>query len=279
VARPITFLSDYGYDDEFAGVCRAVIARIAPRAPVIDITHGISRHDVRQGAAVLANVLPYAAAGVHLAVVDPQVGTERRAVAVRVADQDRVLVGPDNGLLWPAIERLGGPAAAADVSLSPFRLEPLSATFHGRDVFAPVAAVLSQGGELHEVGEALDARELTRLDRRPPRIEAGDRIIATVAYVDRYGNAALDLAGNEALDSGLRLGHRLSVEAGGNTHQAVYAVTFADVPADALLLYLDSYRNLALAVNRGNAAERLGLEPGGEVVLRPGADEPRAHRE
>ncbi len=117
--RPITFLSDYGYDDEFAGVCRAVIARIAPEAKVIDLTHGIPRHDVRQGAAVLANALPFAPPGVHSAVVDPEVGTERRAVAVRVAEEDRVLVGPDNGLLWPAIERLGGAVEAVDVSLSP----------------------------------------------------------------------------------------------------------------------------------------------------------------
>ena len=109
MARPITFLSDYGTDDEFAGVCRAVIARIAPEAKVIDLTHGIPRHAVRQGAAVLAHALPFAPAGIHLAVVDPEVGTERRAVAVRAAEEDRILVGPDNGLLWPAIERLGGP--------------------------------------------------------------------------------------------------------------------------------------------------------------------------
>jgi S-adenosyl-L-methionine hydrolase (adenosine-forming) len=269
VARPITFLSDYGYEDEFAGVCRAVIARIAPEAKVTDITHGIPRHDVRQGATVLANVVPYVAPGVHLAVVDPEVGTERRAVAVRVTDDDRVLVGPDNGLLWPAVERLGGPAAAADISLSPFRLEPLSATFHGRDVFAPVAATLAQGGELREVGDGLDPEELARLERRQPRVDPGRRVVASVAYVDRFGNAALDLADDEAVDSGLKLGHRLSVEAANGTLEAVYGVTFADVPAGALLLYLDAYRNLALAVNRGSAAERLDLEPGADVVLRP----------
>src|ERR671935_1384722 len=106
--RPITFLSDYGYDDEFAGVCRAVICRIEPEARVIDLTHGIARHAVRQGAAILANALPYTPPGVHLAVVDPGVGSPRRAVAVRVASDDRVLVGPDNGLLTPAIERFGG---------------------------------------------------------------------------------------------------------------------------------------------------------------------------
>ena len=148
MARPITFLSDYGADDEFAGVCRAVIARIAPEATVIDLTHGVRRHAVRQGATILANALPFAPPGVHLAVVDPGVGTPRRAVAVRAACEDRLLVGPDNGLLWPAIERLGGAVEAVDVSLSPLRLEPISATFHGRDIFAPVAAHLAQGAPL-----------------------------------------------------------------------------------------------------------------------------------
>jgi S-adenosylmethionine hydrolase len=269
MVRPITFLSDYGYEDEFAGICRAVIARIAPDAPLIDITHGVPRHDVRHGAAVLANVLPYTGPGVHLAVVDPEVGTERRAIAVKAGEDQRVLVGPDNGLLWPAIERLGGPAEAADVSLSPFRLEPISATFHGRDVFAPVAATLAQGVDLREVGESLETSALARLERREPQIEPGRRVLAPVAYVDRFGNAALELSEEQAVDSGLKLGHRLWVEAGAITLDAVYAVTFADVPADALLLYLDPYGNLALAVNRGSAAERLGLAAGDQVVLRP----------
>jgi S-adenosyl-L-methionine hydrolase (adenosine-forming) len=268
-ARPITFLSDYGTDDEFAGVCRAVIARIAPDAPVIDLTHGIQRHDVRQGAAVLANVLPFTPPGVHLAIVDPEVGTERRAVAITTATEGRVLVGPDNGLLWPAVERLGGAVEVADVSRSPFRLEPLSATFHGRDVFAPVAATIAQGAKLAEVGEMIKPDVLMRLARSEPSIQPGRFVSAHVAYVDRFGNAALDLAAEQAIDSGLRLGHRLWVEAGGVTLDAVYAVTFADVPAGELLLYLDSYGSLALAVNRGSAAERLGLAAGDEVVLRP----------
>ena len=125
-ALPITFLSDYGYSDEFAGVCRAVIARIAPDAAVIDLTHGVPRHAIEVGATVLANALPFAPPGVHLAVIDPEVGTSRRGIAVRVETEARVLVGPDNGVLWPAIDRLGGAVAAVDVSLSPFRLEPIS---------------------------------------------------------------------------------------------------------------------------------------------------------
>jgi S-adenosyl-L-methionine hydrolase (adenosine-forming) len=269
VTRPITFLSDYGAEDEFAGVCRAVIARIAPETPVIDITHGIPRHDVRQGAAVLANALPFAPAGVHLAVVDPGVGSTRKAVAIRVAEEGRVLVGPDNGLLSPAAERLGGVAEAVDVSLSSARLEPISATFHGRDVFAPVAARLALGDELASLGEPVDPGELVELERRPPLIDPGRRIEAGVAYVDRFGNAALELNENQALDTGLKLGRRVWVEAGGVTLDAVYAVTCGDVPSDQLLLYRDSYGNLALAVNRGSAGDRFGIVAGDRVVLRP----------
>ena len=268
MARPITFLSDYGHDDEFAGVCRAVIARIAPEAKVIDLTHGIPRHDVRQGAAVLANALPFAPPGVHLAVVDPEVGTERRAVAIRVADEDRVLVGPDNGLLWPAVERLGGPLEAADISLSPFRLEPLSATFHGRDVFAPVAATLAQGATLAEAGVPLPPSALTILEASRARIEDG-RTLAHVAYLDHYGNAVLDLGEARLPETGLRLGHRVVVETRSESAETVFARTFADVDQGELLLYLDSYRSFALAVNRGSAAAELRLAPGDEVVLRP----------
>lgn len=266
--RPITFLSDYGYDDEFAGVCRAVIARIAPDATVIDLTHGIPRHGVERGAAVLASALPYTPAGIHVAVVDPGVGSPRHAVAVRAATEDRILVGPDNGLLWPAIERLGGAVEAADVSLSDLRLEPISATFHGRDVFAPVAAHLARGASLSEAGERIDAESLIRIEAPEPAIEAG-HIRARVVSVDRFGNSALDLAEGHLPRSGLRMGRPVAVDVAGSTRDAIFALTFADVPDGGLLLYEDSTGSLALAVNRGDAAAELGLEPGAEITLRP----------
>jgi S-adenosylmethionine hydrolase len=266
--RPITFLSDYGYGDEFAGVCRAVIARIAPEATVIDLTHGIRRHAIEEGATVLANAVPYAPAGVHLAIVDPGVGSPRRAVAVQVRDDDRVLVGPDNGLLWPAAERLGGAVAAVDATLSRFRLEPVSATFHGRDVFAPVAARLAARAELEEAGEAIDPASLTKLERRRAQIEPG-RVATHVVYIDRYGNAALDLSHEDLPQTGLRLGRRVWVGAGGITLDATYSVTFSDVSPGQLILYEDPYRSLALAVNRGSAADVLDHSPRDEVVLRP----------
>jgi S-adenosylmethionine hydrolase len=267
-ARPITFLSDYGQDDEFAGLCRAVIARIAPDARILDLTHGIRRHAIAEGAAVLAKTLPFTPPGVHLAIVDPGVGSPRRAVAVRVADDDRVLVGPDNGLLPPAIERLGGASEAADVSLSGFRLEPVSATFHGRDVFAPVAAHLAAGATLEDAGEAIDAATLAAQEASEPRFEEG-RVTAHVVYVDRYGNAALDIEHERLPETGLRLGRRVWVAAGAVTLDAVYSLTFGDVAPGQLILYEDSYRTLSLAVNRGSAAEVLDLSAGVEVTLRP----------
>src|SRR3954469_12417821 len=228
-ARPITFLSDYGYEDEFAGICRAVIARIAPDAPVIDLTHGIRRHGVEQGAAVLANALPYAPAGVHLAVVDPGVGSPRRAVVVRAATEDRILVGPDNGLLWPAIERLGGATEAVDVSLSGLRLEPIPAAFHAPGVVAPVAAHLARGASLPEAGEEIDPASLIRIETTDPVIESGV-VVAHAVSVDRFGNVALDLADRHLPQTGLRMGRPVTVEVAGTKRDAVYALTFADVP-------------------------------------------------
>jgi len=268
MARPITFLSDYGYADEFAGVCRAVIARIAPDAKVIDITHGLPRHAVRQGAVLLANALPFTPPGVHLAIVDPGVGTERRPIAVRVDDEERLLVGPDNGVLALAAQRLGGGVEAVDLSTSPHRLEPITSTFHGRDLFAPVAAQLALGAPLAEAGEPLDPATLTRLELPDPRIYP-DRVVAHVVYVDGFGNATLNLDHEQLASTFLRLGERVAVDAGGTQITVPFGRTFGDVGPGQGILYEDSSRSLALAINRESAAELLGLTPDDEVVLSP----------
>ena len=263
----ITLLTDYGSADEFVGVCHGVIRRIVPDVPIIDITHGIERHEVRHGALVLANSLAYMPVGVHVAVVDPQVGTERRGIAVRCAD-DRLLVGPDNGLLSLAWRRCGGAIEAVDISRSPHRLEPVSATFHGRDVFAPVAARLAAGAELADAGDALDPEELKVLDLPVPRRE-GNRLVAHVLAADGFGNVVLNIGHAELAGSGLVLGHGVEIEVEGRCHSAVLTSTFADVAPGQLLLYEDAYRALAIAVNRGDAAAELSLEPGTEVRLSP----------
>jgi S-adenosylmethionine hydrolase len=267
-APVVTFLSDYGLRDVFAGVCRAVLAQACPTAQIIDITHGIARHDVRSGAIALSESLPYLPVGVHMAVVDPEVGTERRAVAVRLAD-GRVLVGPDNGLLAPAIARAGGAEEAVDIGRSPFRLEPVSATFHGRDVFAPVTGALAGGVPLAEVGEPLDVTELTEL-HLPRAQRDGDALIAHVMLTDSFGNVRLDADHADLAGSGLLLGRDVEVRAGEEAPRTVhFAATFADVAPGELMLYEDAQRALALAVNRGDARAELGLERDAEVRLRP----------
>ena len=260
----ITFLSDYGLRDEFVGVCHGVMRGIAPDVPIVDITHGVPRHGVREGALTLRNALPYMPAGVHLAVVDPQVGTERRALAVRCAEEGRILVGPDNGLLSLAWERFGGAVEAVDVSRSPHRMEPLSATFHGRDVFAPVAAALAGGAPVGDAGDPVDPGELAVLQLPEPRRE-GDALIAHALAVDGYGNVTLNVGHPDAIAAGIRLGDAVDV----NGRAALVVSTFADVPADELLLYEDAWRRLALAVNRGDAAALLGLGPDDEVRVAP----------
>ncbi len=265
--RPITFLSDYGYEDEFAGVCRAVISQIAPGAPLIDLSHGIARQDVRRGAIALANALPSCPPGVHLAVVDPGVGSSRRAVAVAAAE-GRFLVGPDNGLLSRALDRLGGPLDAVELSRSPFRLEPVSATFHGRDLFAPVAAHLSLGARLAEAGEPIDAASLTALDLPSPSIDA-ETVTAHAIHMDGYGNVTLDLDATMLADGPIREGERLELRAPDGRFEAVWARTFSDVAPGDLLLFRDATGALALAVSGGSAAGLLNIERDSEVVLRP----------
>ena len=206
----ITFLSDYGLVDDFVGVCHGVIARICPPARIIDITHGIPRHDVRAGAIVLADALPYMPDGVHLAVVDPDVGASRRAVALSLADGRR-LVGPDNGLLSLAAAAGGGVVQAVDIAQSPLRLEPVSATFHGRDIFAPVAAQLAAGFPLAEAGPPVDPDGLVALELPRPSVRPDGVIDAHVLYRDRFGNLGLDLTHDDLPGSGLRIGHGVTL--------------------------------------------------------------------
>jgi S-adenosylmethionine hydrolase len=263
----VTLLTDYGRDDDFVGVCHGVIRTIHPGAEIVDITHGIERYAVRQGALVLRNTLPFMPKGVHVGVVDPQVGTERRAIAVRTGD-GRVLVGPDNGLLSLAWERCGGIDLAVDVSRSPHRLEPVSATFHGRDIFAPVGAQLAAGAELADAGDPLDPDTLERVELPEARDENG-AVVAHALVIDHFGNVGLNVDHERLAGTGLTLGGSVEVEILGESYSATYAQTFADVSPGELIVYQDAYRTLALAINRGDAAGTLGLEVDAEVRLRP----------
>jgi S-adenosyl-L-methionine hydrolase (adenosine-forming) len=264
----ITFLSDYGYGGEFVGVCHGVIARRCPEARVIDIAHAIPRHDIRAGALALAAALPYMPAGVHLAVVDPGVGSTRRALALRLVGEERLLVGPDNGLLAPSWERFGGVAEAVDVGRSPARLEPVSATFHGRDIFAPVAAALAAGEPLAALGDPVDPATLVGLEIPGARLR-DEALLVHALGQDHFGNLMLNATGAQLAELGARPGERLVIELPGRSHTARYGSAFAEVPAGELLLYEDSRGMAALAVNRGSAAQLLAAEGAGvELIVR-----------
>ena len=232
---------------------------------MIDITHGIAPTNVLQGALVLANTLPYMPEGVHLAVVDPGVGGERKPLALRGGD-GRLYVGPDNGLLLVAAERLAGVEAAVELAASEYRLESVARTFHGRDVFAPAAAHLASGVELEALGPALPPGELVRLELPAPEIGTR-RIRATVVYVDRFGNVQLNLTSAELERAGIEPESRVEVAVGFERYFAIAASTFAEVRLGDIVLYEDAYRNISLAINQGNAAEMFGAALGQELEL------------
>ena len=232
---------------------------------MIDITHGIAPTNVLQGALVLANTLPYMPEGVHLAVVDPGVGGERKPLALRGGD-GRLYVGPDNGLLLVAAERLAGVEAAVELAASEYRLESVARTFHGRDVFAPAAAHLASGVELEALGPALPPGELVRLELPAPEIGTR-RIRATVVYVDRFGNVQLNLTSAELKRAGIEPESRVEVAVGFERYFAIAASTFAEVRRGDIVLYEDAYRNISLAINQGNAAEMFGAALGQELEL------------
>ncbi len=255
----ITFLSDFGLKDDFVGTCHGVMKRIAPDAQIIDITHGIPPQAVLQGALVLANTIVYMPVGVHLAVVDPGVGGPRRALALRDAG-GRVFVGPDNGLLLPAANR-AGIAAAHELANPKYALETISRTFHARDLFAPAAAHLASGVPLEELGPPLAADALVDLEIPRPELSDG-AAVATMLYVDSFGNIALNLTRDDVESIGLVSGTRVELEHAGERYYAVMARTFADARAGDVILYEDSYRNMSVAISRGSAARMLHASPG-----------------
>ena len=265
----LSFLSDFGTDTAPA-VCRGVIWSILPDARINDLTHSSRQFGIRDGAFLLWSSVPYLPVGVHLAVIDPGVGTERRPIALQVARGDR-FVGPDNGLLVPAAERLGGVVAAHTLENRSLWRSSVSHTFHGRDIFAPVAAHLAAGTPIGEVGPAIDPTELARLDL--PRADLRDGGFDTsVLFVDAFGNCRLagqpaDLA---ALRSRLEPGDRFTVRIGSTVHEIPWQPTFGAVEAGAPLLYEDAdYAGLAIGINQGSAAERLGLDHDTPVRIEP----------
>lgn len=259
--RCVSFLSDFGHGDEFVGVVHAVLADLAPEVRVVDLVHGLPAHDVRAGALALARCTPYVPAGVIMAVVDPGVGGDRRAVAIEVAGGEGVFVGPDNGLLAPAVALAGGADRAVVLSNPDFHLPGASATNSARDVFAPVAAHLCRGVDLAELGEAVDPSQL--LPGILPLVrQEGDELVAEVLWVDRYGNAQLNVEPSD-LDG---WGEAVSIRFGDDVRTAHRAVGFDAIGARVGLV-VDGSGLLAVALARRSAADELGLGAGTEVRL------------
>ena len=260
----VTFLTDFGLQDDFVGTCHGVIARIAPDARVIDVTHGIAPQAVLQGALVLQQTTHYMPVGVHIAVVDPGVGGSRRALAVRTRD-GRTFVGPDNGLLMLAADELGI-AAAHELTETEYRLPEVSRTFHARDVFSPAAAHLAAGVPIDALGAALDPASLVRLELPEPEI-GRTQISAQVLSVDRFGNVATNVRRTHVDGIGLADGDRVEIRFVLDRYYATVASTFADAGPGELILYEDSYGLVTLAISNGNAARLTGAAAGDELRI------------
>ncbi len=263
--RPICFLSDFGLTDDFVGTCKGVMLSIAPGVAIVDLTHEVPGFEVGVGAEILRHTTRYMPDDtIYLAVVDPGVGTQRWALALRT-ENGAFMVGPDNGLLIPAAEALGGIREVVLLTNERYHVHPVSNTFHGRDVFAPAAAHLAVGVELWELGEVADPSSLVGLSL--PGVEeesAGKGVAARILSIDRYGNARLSVMQEE---SGLEYGAVLKVDAGDGEMPVRYLETFGSAKAGELVLVPDSHWRLSLAINKGNAAHALGLKIGGKVRM------------
>ena len=260
----LTFLTDYGLEDGFVAACHGVAARIVPAARIIDITHLVQPGDVRRGAAVLAQTVPYLPPAVHVAVVDPGVGTARRSIAVQAGES--LLVGPDNGVLSWAVAALGGAERAVQLTNGELWLHPVSTTFHGRDIFMPVGAHLAAGTDLAAAGKEIAVAELVTLPAPTSRVYDG-QAEGEVMSVDRFGNVQLSIPAAQIGRLGVGFGSPLIVRCGRRQLTVPYLETFAAVAPGEIVAFTDSAGLISLAVNAGDAAEQLGLPPGAHVRL------------
>ncbi|MGI8649643.1 MAG: SAM hydrolase/SAM-dependent halogenase family protein [Rubrobacter sp.] len=262
--RAICFLSDFGLTDDFVGTCKGVIVKIFPEARVIDLTHSVPSFGIEAGAELLQHATRYMPDGaVYLAVVDPGVGTSRREIALETT-RGALLVGPDNGLLIPASEALGGITRAVHLTNDAFHIHPVAKTFHGRDVFSPVAAHLATGVELSELGEPLRPDSLAALSLADEVATSGD-IKAHVIDVDRYGNARLSV---KQEGCGLDYGEELYLDVGDGDMQIRYVPTFGSATSGELILIPDSHWRLSVSVNQGNASRALSLAIGTKITIK-----------
>jgi S-adenosylmethionine hydrolase len=261
----VSFLSDYGRTDEFVGVCHAVMVDIAPDLRVVDITHDVPPFDVRAGALALVRAVQYLPTGVVLAIVDPGVGTERRCIAVEI--EGGFLVGPDNGLLAPAVAMAGGPRHIVALENGEYQLPAPGPTFAGRDVMAPAAAHLVAGVPIGEFGPEVDPASLAPGLIPLPNEQDDGSLQCEVLWIDHYGNCQLNL-GPEVLDGrGVDVGAPIALRIGKQERLARRVHTFADAKPAELVVLVDSYGMCTLALDQRSAASELKLRAGQSLVV------------
>ena len=273
--RPfISFLTDFG-PDSAAAICRGVMLSIARDAQIVDISHSVRKYAIRDGAFLLSAALPWMPVGVHVGVVDPGVGTARRPIGLLTGRGD-VLIGPDNGLLIPAAERLGGIREARALENRAWMFDRTSSTFHGRDIFSPMAAHIAIGGDFAQVGPVVDADSLVALRFPQPEVREGV-LQSSVVYVDSFGNLRLagetdDLAravGELTPGRSFRVEFGATSGSGPIVETAPWVRTFGEIPVGRSLLYEDSSGRLGFADNQADVARRLGVGVDRPVSIRP----------
>jgi S-adenosylmethionine hydrolase len=258
-ARFVSFLSDYGRADEFVGVCHAVMLDIAPHLRIVDITHDIPAFDIRAGALTLVRSVQYLPAGIVLAIVDPGVGTERRCLAVEI--ENGYLIGPDNGLLAPAVAMAGGPRQVVALTNPDYQLAAPGATFAGRDVMAPAAAHLGDGVPITELGEVVDPSSLVP-GLLPLPSEGEHEFTGEVLWVDRYGNCQTNIDPDELGLRGVKVGDAVELRFADQTRRARFVHTFSEAKPSEVVVLTDSYGLLTVALDQRSAAETLGIKAG-----------------
>jgi S-adenosylmethionine hydrolase len=264
--RFVSFLSDYGLADEFAGVCRAVMLGLAPELTIVDISHDIPAHDVRAGALTLVRAVQYLPDGIVLAVVDPGVGTERRAIAVETASG--YFLGPDNGLLAPAVAMIGGAERAVSLTNEEYHIVSPGPTFAGRDILAPAAGNQAPGFPLAAQGEEIDPVGMMPGLVSLPN-EEGGAIVGEVWWVDHFGNCQLNIDPAELQALGVDVGGSVELRFGGQQRMARWVRTYADAKPSELVMLVDSYGLVSIALDQRSAAEELGLRSGSGITVVP----------
>lgn len=265
MSLPISFLSDFGYGDEFVGVVHGVLATLAPESRVIDVSHQIPRGNIRAGALALTRSVQYLPRGVVLAVVDPGVGTDRRAIAAET--EWGFFVGPDNGLLSPAVAMVGGATRIVSLENEEARIPSSGETFHGRDIFGPAAALLASGeATIGELGPDATPDSVSPLLLPLPETQSGT-VTGEAWWIDHFGNAQTNISPDDLEEVGIRPGTVVTVKVGPRLHQLPWVVSYGDVAEREALVHVDSSGLIALAVRGGRADEDLGVSEGTSVSV------------